>query len=243
MTNSIVEISNISFSFSNNPIFTDFSCSFRENEITTIIGNSGCGKSTLLNLISKLLVPNDGGVTVNGSFVFLTQHLTLLPYKNAYENALLACELRNKKTEQKRLEANRLFELFKLSGNSENKFPQELSGGMQQRIGLIQSLLVDAQIYLLDEPLKEIDRATGLTIQSYMWNRFKANNISALIVTHDIEQAVLISDKILFLSSNKPSEELIFDKNFVSTSPDKRIGTESYSEYMLLVIKKLSELQ
>lgn len=242
MTNSIININNVDFSFPQNPIFTDFSCVFDENEIITIVGNSGCGKSTLLNLISGLLEPASGETSVNGSFVFLTQHRTLLPYHNAYENALLACELRNTKTQQKEKEADDLFELFKLFKDSKNKFPQELSGGMQQRIGLIQTLLVDAQIYLLDEPLKEIDRATGLIIQSYIWNKFRANNNSALIVTHDIEQAVLVSDRILFLSANKPAEELVFNKEFISLPPDKRLKSKHYDEHMLHTIKKLSEL-
>lgn len=243
MTNNIIDINKINFSFSDNPIITDFSYSLNENEIITIIGNSGCGKSTLLNLISGLLEPVSGNISINGSLAFLTQYLTLLPYHSSYENALLACELRNTRTEQKDKEANDLFKLFKLSEKSKNKFPQELSGGMQQRVGLIQTLLVDAQIYFLDEPLKEIDRATGLIIQNYIWNKFKVNHISSLIVTHDIEQAVLISDKILFLSTNHPTEEFVFDKDFVTIPPDKRLKNEEYNQYMLYVIKKLSELQ
>jgi ABC-type nitrate/sulfonate/bicarbonate transport system ATPase subunit len=221
----------------------DFSCTFDKNKIITIIGNSGCGKSTLLNLISRLLEPASGNITVNGSFIFLTQHLTLLPYHTAYENALLACELRKAKTKQKETEVDDLFELFKLFEDSKTKFPQELSGGMQQRIGLIQTLSVDAQIYLLDEPLKGVDRVTGLIIQDYIWRKFKANHITGLIVTHDIEQAVLLSDKILFLSANNPAEEFVFDKDFVSLPPDKRLKTDCYKKYMLHIIEKLGELK
>ena len=103
--------------------------------------------------------------------------------------------------------------------------------------------MIDTQIYFLDEPLKEIDRATGLIIQGYIWNKLKNNHISALIVTHDIEHSVLISDKILFLSANNPTEELVFDKDFISLPPDNRLKTEGYNKYMLSVIKKLSELQ
>ena len=242
MKNNLINIHNINFSFAESPIFTDFSCTFNENEIVTIIGNSGCGKSTLLNLISGLLAPASGNISVNNSFAYLTQYLSLLPYHNAYENALLACELRNIKTSQKEKEASALFELFKLSEKSRYKFPQELSGGMQQRVGLIQTLLIDSNLYLLDEPLKEIDRATGLIIQGYFWNKFKTNDISAIIVTHDIEQSVLVSDKILFLSTNKPVEEFAFDKDFCSLPPEKRLQSEHYEKHMLHTIKKLSEL-
>jgi len=242
MQNKVIDIANINFSFPNNPIFTDFSCAFNENEITTIIGNSGCGKSTLLNLISGLLVPSTGKIDISTSISFLTQYLTLLPYLNAYENALLACELRNIKTEQKESEANELFDLFKLSKQAKSKFPQELSGGMQQRVGLIQTLLVDSNVYLLDEPLKEIDRATGLIIQNYIWHKLKEKYLSALIVTHDIEQAILISDKIFFLSANQPIEEFIFEKDFVLLNPVERLESNRYNEYMFHTIKKLSTL-
>jgi len=237
-----IDIRNINFSFAQNPIFTDFSYAFNGNEIITIVGNSGCGKSTLLNLITGLLVPASGEIAVSASFSFLTQYLTLLPYRNAYENALLACELRGGKTGLKEKEADTLFESFKLPEDSKRKFPQELSGGMQQRVGLIQTLLLDTQIYLLDEPLKEIDRATGLVIQNYIWHKFKANRLSAIIVTHDIEQAVLISDKILFLSTNKPAEEYAFNKDFSSLPPDERLKSDNYNVSMLYTIKKLGEL-
>jgi ABC-type nitrate/sulfonate/bicarbonate transport system ATPase subunit len=240
--NDIVGINSINFAFAQNPIFTDFSCSVSEQEITAIIGNSGCGKSTLLNLIAGLLMPVSGKIAVNGSIAFLTQYLTLLPYRNAFENAMLACELREKRTEQQEKEADVLFDIFKLSENSKNKFPQELSGGMQQRVGLIQTLLIDAHVYLLDEPLKEIDRATGLTILNYIWQKFKTKRISALIVTHDIEQAVLVSDKILFLAANKPAKEFVLDRDFSASLPENRLKSDYYNQYILYAIKKLSEL-
>jgi ABC-type nitrate/sulfonate/bicarbonate transport system ATPase subunit len=243
MKNNLINIRKVNFSYPNNPIFKDFSYVFNKDEIITIIGNSGCGKSTLLNLISGLLKPVSGDISVDGTLAFLTQHITLLSYHNSYENSLLACELRNTKTTQKEKDAGDLFELFKLSDNSKIKFPQELSGGMRQRVGLIQTLLVDASTYFLDEPLKEIDRATGLIILEYIWHKFKANHTLGLIVTHDIEQALLIGDKVLFLSANNPAEELVFDKNFVSLPPDKRLNTDYYNKYMLYIIKKLGELR
>jgi NitT/TauT family transport system ATP-binding protein/putative hydroxymethylpyrimidine transport system ATP-binding protein len=243
MIDNLIDIRNINFSFPNNPIFSDFSYAFNKNEIITIVGNSGCGKSTLLNLVSGLLEPASGNISVNDSLAFLTQHLTLLPYHTAYENTLLACELRNAKTEQKEKEANDLFKLFNLSEISKNKFPQELSGGMRQRIGLIQTLLVDVQIYLLDEPFKEIDRGTWLVVQDYIWHKFKKNQSLGIIITHDIEHALLMGDKVLFLSVNNPMEELVFNKDFASLSPDKRLKTDYYDKYMLYIIKKLGELK
>jgi ABC-type nitrate/sulfonate/bicarbonate transport system ATPase subunit len=221
---------------------SNFSYSAKKNDIITILGSSGCGKSTLLNLISGLLSPNSGEIIVNGTVSFLTQYITLLSYRTAYENTLLACELRNTKTTRIEERANKLFELFKLDESAKRKFPKELSGGMQQRIGLIQTLLTDANIYLLDEPFKEIDRTTGLVIQDYIWKRFKENLSTGFIVTHDIEQAVLISDRILLLSAKKPPEEIEFEKCFAELIPEKRLKSDYYNKYMLCCIKKLSEL-
>jgi ABC-type nitrate/sulfonate/bicarbonate transport system ATPase subunit len=238
----MIDIQNLHFSFAVHPVFTNFSYAARENEIIAIVGSSGCGKSTLLNLISGLLSPDAGEITVNGSVSFLTQYITLLPYRTAYENALLACELRNTKTTQSEKRADELFELFKLDKSAKNKFPKELSGGMQQRTGLIQTLLTDANIYLLDEPFKEIDRTTTLIVQDYIWKRLKENLSAGLIVTHDIEQAVLVSDRILMLSAKKPSEEIMFEKDFAELIPGERLKSDYYTDYMLCVIKKLSEL-
>lgn len=239
---SCINIHKLLFAFANNRIFTDFSCEMNMGEIITIVGNSGCGKSTLLNLIVGLLKPSSGEISVNGSFSFLTQHLTLLPYYNAFENSLLACELRGERTKAAEDTAGLLFDLFKLSESARYKFPRELSGGMKQRVGLIQSLIVDADIYLLDEPFKEIDRATGLIIQNYLWKKFRTNHNTAIIVTHDIEQAVLVSDRILFLSPNKPARELCFNDEFCALPPEKRLMSGYYDEYMLTTIKTLGEL-
>jgi ABC-type nitrate/sulfonate/bicarbonate transport system ATPase subunit len=238
----IIDICNLHFSFSVNPVFSNFSYLVQKGEIIAIVGNSGCGKSTLLNLISGTLMPNSGNIIVQGSISFLTQYLTLLPYRTAYENSLLACELRNTKTPQSGKKADELFDLFKLDELSKSKFPKELSGGMQQRIGLIQTLLTDADVYLLDEPFKEIDRTTGLIIQTYIWTKLRENLSTGLIVTHDIEQAVLISDRILFLSAEKPAEDIRFEKNFSELMPRERLKSDRYNDYMLCVIKKLSEI-
>jgi ABC-type nitrate/sulfonate/bicarbonate transport system ATPase subunit len=240
--NNRIDISKLNFSFSSHPIFKNFSYSVKENEIIAVVGSSGCGKSTLLNLISGLLSPLSGTIAVRGTVSFLTQHLTLLPYRTACENALLACELRNTKTAQSKKTAETLFELFKLDESAKNKFPQELSGGMKQRIGLIQTLLTDSDIYLLDEPFKEIDRTTSLIVQEYIWEKFKANLSAGLIVTHDMEQAVLISDRILLLSAKKPAEEIRFEKTFAGSPPKERLKSDDYNGCMLRVIKKLNEL-
>lgn len=243
MENSAIAIKDLNFSFSNeNLLITDFSWNLNRNQIVSIVGNSGCGKSTLLNIISGLLLPKFGSITLSETFSYLTQVTTLLPYRNAFENSLLACELRNTLNNQKAEQASFLFQLFNLNANTKNKFPNELSGGMRQRIGLIQTLLVDAGLYLLDEPYNAIDRNTSLIIQNYIWKRFKSEKSSAIIVTHDLDQSILTSDKILIMSNGSNIfKEIIFDTHFTSMSPQERINTELYNEYLVQIIKSLNK--
>ncbi|MBL7884942.1 MAG: ATP-binding cassette domain-containing protein, partial [Bacteroidia bacterium] len=210
-------------------------------QIASIVGNSGCGKSTLLNLLSGLLLANSGTINVHSTFSYLTQITTLLPYRNSFENSLLACELRNTLNTHKEEQASFLFQLFNLSINTKSKFPNELSGGMKQRVGLIQTLLVDAGLFLLDEPFNAIDRNTSLVIQNFIWNKLKNEKSSAIIVTHDLDQSILMSDKILIMSSGTNIyKEIIFDKQFTLLSPNQRINTELYNEYLIQMIKSLN---
>jgi ABC-type nitrate/sulfonate/bicarbonate transport system ATPase subunit len=238
----MIKLSNIYFFFqSNSSLFSGLSYSVGKNEIISIIGYSGCGKSTLLNLLSGLLAPNSGNIKINGDISYLTQNVTLLDYRTAFENSLLACELRNILTNEKIVKANMLFNLFKLGNEVKSKFPTELSGGMKQRIGLIQTLLVDSEIYLLDEPFNAIDRSTNLLIQNYIWNTFKTKLSTGLIVTHDLEQAVLMSDKVLILLNNSKIVELVFNKEFKNLSPNSRQGSSLSDQYLIEIIKTLNE--
>ena len=173
-----------------------------DKEIISLLGSSGCGKSTLLNLLAGLLVPQAGKISVTGECVYQTQTVTLLPYQTALENALFACELRGLVTVALKQKALQLFALFNLGEATKKKFPNELSGGMRQRIAIIQTLLVEAGLYLLDEPFNAIDRATVLTISDYMWKKVKDQNASAMMVTHDLEQIILLSDRVVLMPNS-----------------------------------------
>lgn len=234
----MIDFKNIHFSYKgNNAIFSDFSYKLKAGEIVSIVGNSGCGKTTLLNLIAGLLTPQKGAISTTNN-AYLTQKVTLFSYRTAFENALFACELRNNLTEVKINQAHKLFQEFNLPESSKTKFPQELSGGMQQRVVLMRTLLIDAQLYLLDEPFNAIDRTTSLSIQKFIWNWFKSNNLSSIIVTHHREEAVLMSDKVLILSVEKENQEIVFAKEFAELNPLERLNTEYYNRYMLEIIDK-----
>jgi ABC-type nitrate/sulfonate/bicarbonate transport system ATPase subunit len=233
-----LSLNNINFGYDEKTlIFSNLTYELKSGEIVSIIGNSGCGKTTLLNLVAGLLTPQNGTISTTNN-AYLTQKVTLFSYRTAFENALFACELRNNLTETQIEEAHKLFQQFNLPENAKAKFPQELSGGMQQRVALIQMLLIDAELYLLDEPFNAIDRTTSLSIQEFIWDRFKSNRLSLIIVTHDLEEAVLLSDKVLILSAEKENQEIVFDNKFSKLNPQERLNTEYYNQYMLEIIEK-----
>lgn len=173
---------------------------------TTLLGPSGCGKTTLIKIISGLERPNSGRVVVDGSATsqlgataYLPQHDTLLPWRTALGNAILASEIDGKSINEARKEALALFDHFGLSG-FESMYPSQLSGGMRQRLALIRTFLTQRSILLLDEPLGALDPLTRATLQKWLlgvWDELKK---TVLLVTHDAEEALLLSDRILVLT-------------------------------------------
>lgn len=236
----LLKLEDVTFAFGDNQVLSNFNLTVNRNEIICIIGSSGRGKTTLLNLATGLLAPSRGAITLSTGIdqAYLTQSVTLIPYRKALENAIFGCELRKTLTDKKVYEANELFTKFKLSEETKHKFPHQLSGGMRQRVGLIQTMLIDANIYFLDEPFTGIDRSTALIIQDDIWRRFKNANSSSMIVTHNVEQAILIADKILILS-DKHSDEIVFDRPFTELSPIERLASEDFSRYFLATVKKI----
>jgi ABC-type nitrate/sulfonate/bicarbonate transport system ATPase subunit len=171
---------------------------------TTLVGPSGCGKTTLLKIIAGLETPDAGRVHVDGgarirATAYLPQDDTLLPWRTALQNAVLASEIDRRPIENARHEAVELFEHFGLSG-FESSYPHQLSGGMRQRLALIRTFLAHRSILLLDEPLGALDPLTRATLQDWLievWSELKK---TVLLVTHDAEEALLLSDRILMLT-------------------------------------------
>lgn len=218
--------------------------SFSDSQVVSILGKSGCGKSTLLNLISGALPIQEGSIEITNSEIsYLTQKPTLLSYRNSYENALLGLELKNTAISKSRSEIEKLFAIFGLD-DATLKYPNELSAGMKQRVGIIQTILVDANIYLLDEPFTAIDRNTLIDIENHIWNLFKTNLSTAILVNHDLEQAVSFSDRIIMLSSNPGTVvyDQTFPSDFIKLRPSERKNSPLYSEYLFEIVKNFSRL-
>ena len=173
---------------------------------TTILGPSGCGKTTLLRILAGLLEPDNGSVsTTSGrsllaATAYLPQQDTLLPWRTALDNAVLAPELAGLPLTEARDRAVELFEHFDLAG-FETAYPSQLSGGMRQRVALIRTFLSDRDILLLDEPLGALDPLTRTKLQDWLLRVWDELGKTILLVTHDVEEALYLSDRVLVLSS------------------------------------------
>ncbi len=164
----------------------------KEGEYISIIGPSGCGKSTLLSIVSGLEDQTKGKINVSGKIGYMLQKDNLLEWRTIYKNVLLGLEIQKSNTEENR---KYVIELLKKYGLYEfkDKYPMQLSGGMRQRVALIRTLAVRPKILLLDEAFSALDAQTRLMVTEDIYKILKEENITALMVTHDISEAIIQS--------------------------------------------------
>lgn len=220
--NSKIRIENISKSFDGDKIIDNISINVEEGELVSILGPSGCGKSTIFNIIAGLLKQDSGKVDVNGKLSYMYQKDLLLPYKTIIDNVSLPLVLRKEKKSEAREEVRQYFKVFGLEGY-EDKYPKELSGGMRQRANFMRTYVNSNDIMLLDEPFGALDSITKSSMQKWLLDIRKKVKSTILLITHDIEEAILLSDRI-YVISNKPSSvsmEIVVDRD--------RIGDVEYS--------------
>ncbi|HET6621075.1 MAG TPA: ABC transporter ATP-binding protein [Dongiaceae bacterium] len=185
----------------------DVDLDFPAGALTTLLGPSGCGKTTLLKIIAGLLAPTAGEVLVKGRKVmgpgperaFVFQDFALLPWATVLRNAAFGLELRGMAEKQRSEIARRYIAQVGLAG-FEDKYPHELSGGMRQRVGLARALAVDADVLLLDEPFSAVDEQTRRKFQEDLLRLREIERKTFIFVTHSIEEAVYLSDRIVLLS-------------------------------------------
>lgn len=209
--NKILEVKNISKLYQNKDgeILALKNITFRLNkgEFVSIIGPSGCGKSTLLSIISGLEEKTEGEIYIEGDKVegicnkigYMLQRDCLLEWKTIYSNVLFGLEVQNKKSQENIEYVEKLLKKYNLY-EFKDKYPSELSGGMRQRAALIRTLAVKPKILLLDEAFSALDYQTRIMVTNDIYSILRKENITALIVTHDISEAISMSDRILVLS-------------------------------------------
>jgi NitT/TauT family transport system ATP-binding protein len=182
----------------------------RDGEIVALIGPSGCGKTTALRVAMGLDPANSGRVTVDGREVrgcghdrgMVFQHAELLPWMNAMQNVMFGLEMKGVRGKQLRETAEKYLDLVGL-GNSKNRRPHQLSGGMKQRVGIARALAIDPKVLLMDEPFGALDAQTRETLQVELLEIHARTKKTILFVTHDLDEAVLIADRIVVMHSGR----------------------------------------
>jgi NitT/TauT family transport system ATP-binding protein len=207
-----IEIDGLAKRFGALSVFEDISLTIGEREIVSIVGPSGCGKTTLLRCIDGLVKPDGGEVRIDGQRVttpprgvaVVFQHFGLFPWKTVFEN--VAYGLRLSGVPKKQIEASvlRHIELVGLAG-FEKAYPYQLSGGMQQRTGLARALATEPQVLLMDEPFASIDAQTREILQFELLRIWESRPTSMVFVTHSIEEAVLMGDRVVVLRGRPSS--------------------------------------
>ncbi|MEF2902248.1 MAG: ABC transporter ATP-binding protein [Terrisporobacter sp.] len=221
-----IAINNLSKKYKDKLILENINLYVDENEIVSIIGPSGCGKSTIFNILSNLTTYDCGNIYVSGNFSYMYQNDLLLPYKTIIDNVSLPLVLKGEKKKKSRDMVNSYFSTFGLKGY-ENKYPHELSGGMRQRANFMRTFINSSDIMLLDEPFGALDSITRASMQNWLLDIKKQIKSTILLITHDIDEAIILSDRIYILS-NKPSfisKELFVDKSIYNKDNLENIAT------------------
>lgn len=242
----VLQVHNISKSFEQEKIIENISLELHEGEIVSLLGVSGGGKTTLFNIIAGLSNPDTGSVTLDGVDItgkpgyisYMLQKDLLLPYRTIVDNVALPLIIRGEKKADARKKASAYFDEFGLSG-TEQKYPSQLSGGMKQRAALLRTYLFSEKVALLDEPFSALDMLTKGAVHEWYLDVMQKIRLSTLFITHDIDEAILLSDRI-YLLTGRPGT---LTKEIVIREPKPRRKdfnvTEEFLNYKREIIAHL----
>lgn len=243
---SVLSAENIGISFDGVKIIENVSIRLGKNEIVSLLGQSGTGKTTLFNVLSGLYTPDSGRVYLKaeditgkpGKISYMLQKDLLLPYMTVLDNTALPLIIKGEKKKEAREKAASLFSKFGLDG-CEKKYPQQLSGGMRQRAALLRTYLSSQGTALLDEPFSALDALTKSAMHKWYLEIMSEIELSTIFITHDIDEAILLSDRI-YIMSGKPGR--ITDEINVRGNKDDPEGfllSREFLEYKRLIKQKL----
>nr|WP_317450114.1 ABC transporter ATP-binding protein [uncultured Sellimonas sp.] len=241
-------VSGVTKSFDGRTIIEDISIEIHDRELVSLLGVSGGGKTTLFNVISGLLKPDRGQVFLDGEEItgkpgnvsYMLQKDLLLPYRTVEDNVALPLVIGGMKKKEARKKAAPYFEEFGLSG-TEKKYPAQLSGGMRQRAALLRTYLFSDRLALLDEPFSALDTLTKRSMHRWYLDVMEQIHLSTVFITHDIDEAVLLSDRIYILGG-KPGR--IIDEIRIEEPKPRRNDfqlTEEFLSYKKRILEKIEE--
>ena len=223
--------------------------SVREGEFVSIIGPSGCGKSTLLNIVAGLDSPDSGTVTVEGAqgvsslgrVGYMQQKDLLLPWRTVLDNAILGLELHGMPRRQARRRALELTEIFGLKGY-ESQYPYALSGGMKQRAAFLRTMLMDQDVVLLDEPFGSLDALTRVQMQEWLMQLWDSLRKTIILVTHDMDEAILLSDRVYVLTPRPGRITLVLDVDLPRPRSYEQVTEPSFARLKSQLLEPLREI-
>ena len=218
----------------------DVSFSVEEGEFVSLIGPSGCGKSTVLSIIAGLEEKTSGNIEIDGQIGYMLQKDSLLEWLTIYKNVLFGLEIKNIKTTENVKYVENLLKKYNLY-EFKDKYPNQLSGGMRQRAALIRTLAIKPKILLLDEAFSALDYQTRIMVTKDIYDILKNEHITALMVTHDISEAISMSDRVIVLS-NRPAvvkEIYTIDFEMENRTPLNCRESPKFSKYFDTIWKGL----
>ncbi|AGA70689.1 ABC-type nitrate/sulfonate/bicarbonate transport system, ATPase component [Desulfitobacterium dichloroeliminans LMG P-21439] len=248
----VVELHNLGMTYQSLngeiPALEDINLDVQEGEFVSIVGPSGCGKSTLLSIISGLIPPTEGRVLVDGEVVkgtspkigYMLQKDHLFEWRTIMQNIRLGLEIQKSLTPETKAHTEHLLKTYGLS-EFRDKYPSQLSGGMRQRAALIRTLVTKPQILLLDEAFSALDYQTRLAVNEDIYTILKQENKTALIVTHDISEAISMADRVVVLTRRPGTIKKIYSINLncEKRSPLKSRDIPAFQTYFQAIWKEL----
>lgn len=241
-------VTDVTLSYEQQNVIEDISIELHDNELVCLLGASGGGKTTLFNVISGLYTPDKGKITLNGRDItgqpghisYMLQKDLLLPYRTIEDNVALPLYIKGDKKKVAREKVSGYFEEFGLEG-TQKKYPHQLSGGMRQRAALLRTYMFSRDIALLDEPFSALDTLTKSDMHSWYLDVMDKIHLSTLFITHDIDEAILLSDRIYILTG-VPGR--IKDEIIIKESKPRRKDfnlTEAFLSYKRQIIEILEK--
>lgn len=234
----VISLKNVSKSFDKDEILKDISIDVKKGEFASILGPSGCGKSTLFNIITGIIPKDSGEIYVSSDIGYMQQKDLLLPWKTVLENVVLPLDIKGENKKESRKKAEEYMEIMGLRGY-EKKYPYELSGGMKQRASFLRTFLSSKEIMLLDEPFGALDSITKGNMQKWILDMKNVLERTILFITHDIEEAVFLSDSIYVLGSRPGVIKEKFNLEFFKDNKKERLFSPELLEYKKKIINLL----